>query len=93
MVDMETTYMGLKRRSPLVASASPLSRKVENIKKMADALVLFNRFYRPDIDVETLEVEPSIVLSTTWERRLPLRWIAILCGRVQASLAASGGGR
>lgn len=57
----------------------------------ADALVLFNRFYQPDIDVDTLEVEPSIVLSTTWERRLPLRWIAILCGRVQASLAASGG--
>ena len=54
----------------------------------ADALVLFNRFYQPDLDLEKLEVGPHLVLSTSDELRLPLRWIAILYGRVQCSLAA-----
>lgn len=57
----------------------------------ADALVLFNRFYQPDIDLERLEVEPDLVLSTCDEMRLPLRWIAILYGRVKASLALTSG--
>lgn len=57
----------------------------------ADALVLFNRFYQPDIDLEQLEVEPNLVLSTSEEMRLPLRWIAILFGRVKASLALTSG--
>jgi dihydroorotate dehydrogenase (fumarate) len=57
----------------------------------ADGLVLFNRFYQPDLDVETLAVEPHLTLSTSEELRLPLRWIAILHGRVDASLAASSG--
>jgi dihydroorotate dehydrogenase (fumarate) len=57
----------------------------------ADGLVLFNRFYQPDIDLETLEVRPHLVLSTSVESRLPLHWIAILSGRVDASLAASTG--
>jgi dihydroorotate dehydrogenase (fumarate) len=54
-------------------------------------LVLFNRFYQPDIDLETLSVGPRLVLSGSDELRLPLRWMAILRGRVEASLAATTG--
>jgi dihydroorotate dehydrogenase (fumarate) len=57
----------------------------------ADALVLFNRFYQPDFDIETRTVAPSIALSTPVEIRLPLLWIALLYGRVSASLAATTG--
>ncbi|MDX1620067.1 MAG: dihydroorotate dehydrogenase-like protein [Nitriliruptorales bacterium] len=57
----------------------------------ADGLVLFNRFYQPDIDLETLDVSPDLVLSSPHELRLPLRWIAILHGRVKCSLAATTG--
>lgn len=57
----------------------------------ARGLVLFNRFYQPDIDIETREVQPGLALSTSVELRLPLRWIAILCGQVNASLALSTG--
>ena len=57
----------------------------------ADALVLFNRFYQPDFDLEALEVLPTVNLSHSGEGRLPLRWIAILHGNVKASLAATTG--
>jgi dihydroorotate dehydrogenase (fumarate) len=57
----------------------------------ADGLVLFNRFYQPDVDLETLEIRPNILLSTPMALRLPLRWIAILHGRVACSLAATSG--
>ena len=57
----------------------------------ADGLVLFNRFYQPDLDLEDLEVAPRLSLSTSEDLRLPLRWIAILNGRVDASLAATSG--
>lgn len=57
----------------------------------ADALVLFNRFYQPDLDLEAMEVEPSLVLSSPLEKRLPMRWIAILYGQLKASLAATSG--
>jgi dihydroorotate dehydrogenase (fumarate) len=57
----------------------------------ADGIVLFNRFYQPDIDPENLAVLPSLHLSTSTELPLRLRWLAILSGRVRASLAASGG--
>jgi dihydroorotate dehydrogenase (fumarate) len=57
----------------------------------ADALVLFNRFYQPDFDIETRSVAPAIALSTPVEIRLPLLWIALLYGRVSASLAATTG--
>ena len=57
----------------------------------ADGLVLFNRFMQPDIDLDTLRVDPTLTLSTSDELRLPLRWIAILHGRIQASLAATTG--
>jgi dihydroorotate dehydrogenase (fumarate) len=57
----------------------------------AAGLVLFNRFYQPDISLEMLSVEPRLVLSTSEELRLPLRWAAILHGRVTASIAATTG--
>ncbi len=57
----------------------------------ADGLALFNRFYQPDLDPESLEVVPNLVLSNSHELRLPLRWIAILYGRVQADLALTTG--
>jgi len=57
----------------------------------ADGLVLFNRFYQPDIDIETLEVRPNLLLSTPHDLRLPLRWIALLHGHLPLDLAASGG--
>ncbi|MDX1594578.1 MAG: dihydroorotate dehydrogenase-like protein [Gammaproteobacteria bacterium] len=57
----------------------------------ADGLVLFNRFYQPDIDLETLEVVPSLQLSTPDELRLRMRWLALLHGRLDLSLAATGG--
>lgn len=64
---------------------------LELVAAGADGLVLFNRFYQPDIDLETLEVGPHLVLSDSDELRLPLRWIAILHGRVHADLAATTG--
>jgi dihydroorotate dehydrogenase (fumarate) len=57
----------------------------------ADGLVLFNRFYQPDIDLEELEIKPNVLLSTPQALRLPLTWIGILHGRVKASLAATSG--
>ncbi|HYN20194.1 MAG TPA: dihydroorotate dehydrogenase-like protein [Thermoanaerobaculia bacterium] len=58
-----------------------------------DALVLFNRFYQPDFDLDTLEVKPTLRLSDTSELLLRLRWLAILHGRLHAKLAAGGGVR
>jgi dihydroorotate dehydrogenase (fumarate) len=57
----------------------------------ADALVLFNRFYQPDFDLENLEVVPRLVLSNTHELLLPMRWVAILYGRVPVDLAITSG--
>ena len=57
----------------------------------ADGLVLFNRFFQPDLDLESLTVVPHLVLSTSAELRLPLRWVAILYGRVAADLAITSG--
>ncbi|MCC7077925.1 MAG: dihydroorotate dehydrogenase-like protein [Acidimicrobiia bacterium] len=57
----------------------------------ADGLVLFNRFFQPDIDLDTLSVEPHLTLSDSEDLRLPLRWIALLRRRIEASLAASSG--
>jgi dihydroorotate dehydrogenase (fumarate) len=57
----------------------------------ADALVLFNRFYQPDLDIENLEVTPNLILSRSAEMRLPLRWVAILYGHVDASMALTTG--
>lgn len=57
----------------------------------ADGLVLFNRFYQPDIDLEKLSVSPNLTLSTSFEKRLPMRWIAILYGQLTCSMAATTG--
>jgi dihydroorotate dehydrogenase (fumarate) len=57
----------------------------------ADGLVLFNRFYQPDINLDVLDVQPMLHLSSSAELRLPLRWIAILAGQIRGSLAASTG--
>jgi dihydroorotate dehydrogenase (fumarate) len=57
----------------------------------ADGLVLFNRFYQPDIDLDELEIRPNVLLSTPQALRLPLTWIGILYGRIRADLAATSG--
>ena len=75
--------------SPFFTNFANFARKLD--QQGADGLVLFNRFYQPDIDLETLAVSPTIVLSAPLEMRLPMRWIAILHGRLRASLAASSG--
>jgi len=74
---------------PFFSSVSWMTDQLSNVG--ADGLVLFNRFYQPDINLETLEVEPNVLLSTPMAMRLPLRWIAMLYGRVNADLAATSG--
>jgi dihydroorotate dehydrogenase (fumarate) len=74
---------------PFFSSVAHMAKELN--KAGADGLVLFNRFYQPDINLETLEVEPNVILSTPFAMRLPLRWIAILYGRVNADLAATSG--
>ncbi len=81
---------------PLAVKVGPYFSSMANMARRlaeagADGLVLFNRFYQPDIDLEDLKVRPNVQLSTSAELRLPLRWIAILKGRVKVSLAASTG--
>jgi dihydroorotate dehydrogenase (fumarate) len=63
----------------------------ELVEAGANGLVLFNRFYQPDLDAEALDVSPNILLSTPMAIRLPLRWIAILSGWIEADLAATSG--
>jgi len=75
--------------SPFFSSIANIAREFDNAG--ADALVLFNRFYQPDFDLDELEVLPNLQLSNNWEMRLPLRWISILYGNVKASLAATSG--
>ena len=74
---------------PFFSSLSNVAHRLDAAG--ADGLVLFNRFYQPDIDLENLEVTPNVILSTPQALRVPLRWIAILHGRVKASLAGTGG--
>lgn len=81
---------------PLAVKLSPFFTALPHfasrlVEAGADGLVLFNRFYQPDFDLETLEVVPNLVLSTSTDLRLPLRWIAILYGRVQTDFALSSG--
>lgn len=75
--------------SPYFSSTAHMCRKLKEAG--ANGLVLFNRFYQPDLDPVTLDVVPNLVLSTADELRLPLRWAAILYGRVDADLAVTGG--
>ncbi len=75
--------------SPFFTNFAYMAKRLEQCG--ANGLVLFNRFYQPDIELETLEVKPNILLSTPMAMRLPLRWIALLYGRVRPSLAATSG--
>lgn len=75
--------------SPFFSGLSHMAQQLD--KEGANGLVLFNRFYQPDIDLETMEVRPSVILSTPQAMRLPLRWIAILYNKVKANLAATSG--
>lgn len=100
--DVEKTYIDILKAVksavtiPVAVKLSPFFSNMANMATRldnagADGLVLFNRFYQPDINLDTLEVEHSLNLSTPQARRLPLRWIAILFGRIKASLAATSG--
>lgn len=75
--------------SPYFSSLAGFAKKLDD--SGADGLLLFNRFYQPDIDLETLEVVPNVLFSNPQSMRLPLRWIAILYGRIKADLAATSG--
>jgi dihydroorotate dehydrogenase (fumarate) len=100
--ELEDTYVTLvsdirKRVSiPIAVKLSPFFTALPNFARRlgeagANGLVLFNRFYQPDFDLEELEVVPNLVLSSSTEMRLPLRWIAILYGRVPVDFAMTGG--
>lgn len=100
--EVENIYLEMLRsvkRSvtiPLAMKLSPYFSSLGNIAKRlvdegADGLVLFNRFYQPDFDLDALEVAPRLVLSNSNELRLPLRWVAILYGRLLADLAITTG--
>ncbi len=100
--ELEEDYVQLVRdvrakvKLPIAVKLSPYFTAFPNLAKRivaagADALVLFNRFYQPDFDLEELEVVPNLVLSTSNELRLPLRWIAILYGHIQADFALTSG--
>jgi dihydroorotate dehydrogenase (fumarate) len=83
-------------RVPVVVKISPHFTALANFARRmvsagADGLVLFNRFYQPDIDVEELEVSRRLRLSDSRELPLRLRWLAILSGRIETSLSVSGG--
>jgi dihydroorotate dehydrogenase (fumarate) len=81
---------------PVAVKLSPFFTNVAQVARRLDGagargLVLFNRFYQPDIDLESLSVEPNVLLSQPQALRLPMRWIAILHGRIEADLAATSG--
>lgn len=100
--DIEQSYIDLvsdvrkQIHIPLAVKLSPFFTALPGfagklVKAGANSLVLFNRFIQPDLDIETLEVVPTLHLSTSEEIRLPLRWVAILHGRIQADLALTSG--
>ncbi len=81
---------------PLAVKVSPYFSATANMmykldQAGADGLVMFNRFYQSDIDINDFEVVPNLMLSTQFESRLPMRWAAILYGKVSASLAVTSG--
>jgi dihydroorotate dehydrogenase (fumarate) len=101
-VDLEQSHIDLVSEMrqqvsiPLAIKLSPHFTSLPNfanqlVKAGANSLVLFNRFLQPDMDIETLEVVPTINLSTSAELRLPLRWVAILYGKIKADLALTSG--
>jgi dihydroorotate dehydrogenase (fumarate) len=101
-MEVERTYRELVRevratvRIPIAVKLGPYFTALANLAQRLDeaganALVLFNRFYQPDFDLEQLEVVPSLVLSTPQELLLRLHWVALLYGRIRADLAVTGG--
>jgi dihydroorotate dehydrogenase (fumarate) len=100
--ELEQSYVDLVKdvssqiHIPLAIKLNPYFTALPNlcgklVQSGASGLVLFNRFLQPDLDIETLEVTPNVILSTSDEMRLPLRWVALLYGRVQADLALTSG--
>ena len=100
--DIETAYLTIlasvkaQLKIPVALKLSPFFTNFARFARQlddqgADGLVLFDPFYQPDIDLENLEVTPAVLLSTPKAMRLPLRWIAILRGRIRATLAATSG--
>lgn len=100
--NVEQTYIDILRSVksavdiPVSLKLSPYFSNMANMARRfddagANALVLFNRFYQPDIDLEEFEVVPNVQLSTSSAMRLPMRWIAILKERIAADLAATSG--
>jgi dihydroorotate dehydrogenase (fumarate) len=100
--EIENDYVQLvsdvraKVHIPLAIKLSPFFTALPHIARRfanagANGLVLFNRFYQPDFDLDSLEVIPNLTLSTSQELRLPLRWIAILYGRIEADFALTSG--
>jgi len=100
--DVEQMYIDLvsqvkeTARIPVAVKLGPYFTSVANLAQKldaarADALVLFNRFYQPDFDLENLEVVPNLTLSTPYELLLRLHWVAILYGHIRADLAITGG--
>ncbi len=99
---VETGYIDLVEKIkksvdlPLAVKIGPYFSSIPDMARRlcdagADALVIFNRFYQPDIDMETLDVTPNLVLSDPVELRLVLRWLAILHGKIPCDFAATSG--
>jgi dihydroorotate dehydrogenase (fumarate) len=100
--EIEQTYIDIAKavkavvQIPVAVKLSPFFSNMASFAKRLDetgvnGLVLFNRFYQPDFNLDQLEINASIHLSTPHDMRLPLRWIAILYGRIKADLAATSG--
>ena len=101
-VEIEQNYIDILRavkaavRIPVAVKLGPFFSNMANMARKleqagADGLVLFNRFYQPDVDLDELEIRPKVLLSTPQALRLPLTWIGILYGRIRANLAATSG--
>lgn len=88
-VKMNTRIPIAVKMHPFFTSVGWMSGQLD--KCGANGLVMFNRFYQPDIDLEKLEVVPNVILSTPMAMRLPLRWIAMMYGKINADLAATSG--
>jgi len=88
-VKSEVTIPVAVKVSPFFTNFANMARRFDLAN--VDGLVLFNRFYQPDIDLEALDVRPNLLLSTPMAMRVPLRWIALLYGKIRPSLAATSG--
>lgn len=101
--EVEENYLDVVRavkaavNIPVAVKLSPFFSSLPNMARrltedgMADALVLFNRFYQPDLDLDNLQVVPHLVLSRSHDMNLPMTWIAILYGQIKADMAITSG--